>query len=396
MENGAFYIEKTRELDNSYVKEKMEQWENGIPYRVQMIERHIKIGYDDVRRKKKRKKEMEDQADDSDEKAQEDNVLEQNHGEPTSMSLGVENTQLPMAPRKSCRRSISNSLSLITGTRQPNLYAKPKTPTTPIEINSPIGSSGTRDICGTISQGVFDWKIPPTSSKASKLERSSRYGIVADCDINLINDIVSSEANTQSMNMFALWMEHIFSSDIIEHVWFVDSLWFSYMLTNTSQLAVENFFGKVDLAAQTFTFFPIISRSHWTLMVFYNGHLRRLSGLPFGQSSLLFFDSLSMCSIIDYLPHIERALAHFSNYCSHEVIKEELLKPRQYCHIDSIEPNGFDCGYYVMTIMRFLIMGGIQHKRSRQWLSKKMIKHEDVEETKKILHSWTQKLLVDH
>ncbi|KAI5074774.1 hypothetical protein GOP47_0010735 [Adiantum capillus-veneris] len=124
---------------------------------------------------------MEEQANESDEKAQEDNVLKQNHGEPTFMSLGVENTQSPMAPRKSCRRSISNSLSLITGIRQ-----------TPMQ------------------------------------------------------------------------------------------------------------------------------------------------------------------------------------------------------------PNGFDGGYYVMTIMRFLIIGGLQHKRSRQWLSKKMFKHEDVEDTKKSLHSWTQKLLVDH
>lgn len=56
------------------------------------------------------------------------------------------------------------------------------------------------------------------------------------------------------------WMEHVSSRDIVEHVWFVDSLWFSYMSTTINQVAMDNFFGKVDLATQIFTFFPIIDR----------------------------------------------------------------------------------------------------------------------------------------
>lgn len=34
------------EWKESYVKEKMEQWENQMTHRVSMIERHIKAGYD--------------------------------------------------------------------------------------------------------------------------------------------------------------------------------------------------------------------------------------------------------------------------------------------------------------------------------------------------------------
>lgn len=48
--------------------------------------------------------------------------------------------------------------------------------------------------------------------------------------------------------------------DIMERVWFIDSLWYSYILQDVSELGMENFFGKVDLATQMFTFFPIVDR----------------------------------------------------------------------------------------------------------------------------------------
>lgn len=34
--------------------------------------------------------------------------------------------------------------------------------------------------------------------------QSTRYGLVADCDVKIINDIANVEASTRSMNLFAL------------------------------------------------------------------------------------------------------------------------------------------------------------------------------------------------
>ncbi|KAI5067147.1 hypothetical protein GOP47_0017675 [Adiantum capillus-veneris] len=72
-----------------------------------------------------------------------------------------------------------------------------------------------------------------------------------------------------------------------------------YLETSTSEEDLDQ-----EEEEQGFTHHDHI-RSHWTLIVFFNGHIRRLSGLPFEQSAILYLDSLSMHSIHDYFTHVE-------------------------------------------------------------------------------------------
>lgn len=54
------------------------------------------------------------------------------------------------------------------------------------------------------------------------------------------------------------WMEHILEEDVIDRVWFIDSLWFSFMQTLPTERAMRNYYGRIDLSTRMFTFFPIV------------------------------------------------------------------------------------------------------------------------------------------
>ncbi|MCO5551562.1 hypothetical protein L7F22_005067 [Adiantum nelumboides] len=300
-------------------------------------------------------------------------------------------TKVPKAPCKDPKNKASSSATQTTNTRQPKFP-----PTAPISVNSPRESEGLKHVYVDITKDLLDCKSPPPSTIESFMAslrdgttfhlRSTRYDLAVDCDVKVIDSIADVDASSNAMNLFALWVENVFPEEVVDYVWFVDSLWHSYILQTVSELAMENYFGKVDLSKYTFTFFPIVDRSHWTLMVFFNGHVRRLHGLPFGKSSILFFDSLGQRSIIDYVPRVERVLKHYARFCSKGHMKDELMDPHRFCHIATIEtpiqPNGYDCGYYVMTVMLSLILGGLQHKRSQKWLSSKWFNHDDVRRLK--------------
>ena len=49
-------------------------------------------------------------------------------------------------------------------------------------------------------------------------------------------------------------------SKIMEHVWFVDSLWYSFLFDMPEEQSIANYFGKVDLSTCLFTFFPSVER----------------------------------------------------------------------------------------------------------------------------------------
>ncbi|MCO5601127.1 hypothetical protein L7F22_055246 [Adiantum nelumboides] len=332
----------------AYIKAGMEDWEKGMRHRIAMIKLHIKEGYENSKKKKT---------------SAEDERSNQNDAEKKENDID----------------KTPNEQDLSKGKR-----TKPKfPPTTPISVNSPRESEGLKHVYVDIAKDLLDCKSPPPSTIESFMAslrdgttfhlRSTRYDLAVDCDVKVIDSIADVDASSNAMNLFALWVEHVFPEEVVDYVWFVDSLWHSYILQTVSELAMENYFGKIDLSKYTFTFFPIVDRSHWTLMVFFNCHVRRLPGLPFGKSSILFFDSLGQRSIIDYVPRVERVLKHYARFCSEEHKRDELMDPHRFCHIATIEtpiqPNGYDCGYYVMTVMLSLILGGLQHKRSRQWVS---------------------------
>ncbi|MCO5608611.1 hypothetical protein L7F22_062824 [Adiantum nelumboides] len=348
----------------AYIKAEMEDWEKGMRHRIAMIKLHIKEGYENSKRKKTS---AEDERSNQNDAEKKENDIDKT----PDLSKG-KRTKVPKAPCKDLKNKASSSATQTTNTRQPKFP-----PTTPISVNSPRESEGLKHVYVDITKDLLDCKSPPPSTIESFMAslrdgttfhlRSTRYNLAVDCDVKVIDSIADVDASSNAMNLFAF-------------------LWHSYILQTVSELAMENYFGKVDLSKYTFTFFPIVDRSYWTLMVFFNGHVRRLPGLPFGKSSILFFDSLGQRSIIDYIPRVERVFKHYARFFSEGHMKDELMDPHRFCHIATIEtpiqPNGYDCGYYVMTVMLSLILGGLQHKRSQKWLSSKWFNHDDVRRLK--------------
>ncbi|KAI5064016.1 hypothetical protein GOP47_0020686 [Adiantum capillus-veneris] len=132
--------------------------------------------------------------------------------------------------------------------------------------------------------------------------RSSRSGLESGLDAHVIDDVLDLEASTKTINLFALWMESILPPDVLS-------------------------------GAHIFTFFPVLDRSHWVLVEFYNAHLIRIPTLSRRRSSILLFDSLSIVCMERLLPHVPRVLKHFSKHCSNLQVKEELEDPREACEL---------------------------------------------------------------
>ncbi|MCO5611521.1 hypothetical protein L7F22_065774, partial [Adiantum nelumboides] len=111
-------------------------------------------------------------------------------------------------------------------------------------------------------------------------------------------------------------MEHILPESILEQIWFVDSLWLSFLRQKkVTKSAMKNFFGSPDLGRHVFSFFPIVdSRDHWTLMALYNPHCLRLNGLP-----------------------RKRVCEYFGKYCIDSTVQSELLDPANLIGSETIE-----------------------------------------------------------
>ncbi|MCO5555642.1 hypothetical protein L7F22_009187 [Adiantum nelumboides] len=245
----------------------------------------------------------------------------------------------------------------------------------PIDISSPSGS-----ICA-----IEMARSPNVHSY------SERYGLEVTYDVKLAREITNKKASSQAMNFFVMWIEHMFEEDTLKHVWFVDSLWLSFMESLPSDRAMRNYFGRVDLSNRMFTFFPIVDEDHWTLGVFFNHRVRHLPRLPKNKSTLMFFDSMATRTIDQYMIPLRRALQFFSIYTTHQELKEELLSLGN-CHIQTMEmprqDNTKDCGYYVMIVMKLLIQGGVNNRIPKKWLTSGWFSHAAVEALKLELGVW--------
>lgn len=61
--------------------------------------------------------------------------------------------------------------------------------------------------------------------------------------------------------MLYRWMENTLSVNVLNQIWFVDSLWLAFLgQKKKNESTMTNFFGTPDLGRNVFTFFPIVDR----------------------------------------------------------------------------------------------------------------------------------------
>ncbi|MCO5546920.1 hypothetical protein L7F22_000359 [Adiantum nelumboides] len=215
----------------NYVHEEMEKWENDMPSRVAKMKANIAKGYKAMSRKYKSNDEKE-------EDPNEENMENTQHEDDTltfseSMEThGEEDEETLHTP------SLNEVVDKVSPTKK---TLKSKTHI-PIDISSPSGS-----IC------AIDMARSPNVHTYFE-----RYGLEVTFDVKLAREITNKKASSQAMNFFVMWIEHMFEEDTLKHVWFVDSLWLSFMETLPSDRAMRNYFGRVDLSNRMFTFFPIV------------------------------------------------------------------------------------------------------------------------------------------
>ncbi|MCO5611321.1 hypothetical protein L7F22_065573 [Adiantum nelumboides] len=372
----------------NYVAEAMARWESGMPARMHRMECAIKLGYEAWQRKKPTNE------------LKEEGMVHDVEKTKTLDESSIDRT-LP-APKKAKKaKECDGPSSTPFHTNRRPIFSEKKTASEPIYVPSPEESSVVKDIYLQVSVGKLECvgDPPKLSSYVASLMggvivhlRSEKFDLDMDFDVFIIDEFTNIEASTKTINLLALWLEHTMPSNVMDQVWFVDNLWYDFMLDLPAERAMSNYFGSIDLSAKLFTFFPIVENNHWTLVVYYNGHLRRLPGLLRGQSAILSFDSLGMTTCERYLSIVHRALTHFAKHASNDGVRVELELASSMCLASTIETprqhNAVDCGYYVMSYIRLLIEGGIQGKRNRKWLSKQWFEHGEVEAMKEDLVKW--------
>ncbi|MCO5611757.1 hypothetical protein L7F22_066015 [Adiantum nelumboides] len=290
----------------NYVAEAMARWESGMPARMHRMECAIKLGYEAWQRKKP-----------TNEPKEEGMVHDVEETKtPTKDESSIDRT--PPAPKKAKKaKGCDGPSSTPFHTNRQPIFSEKKTASEPIYVPSPEESSVVKDIYLKVGAGKLGCvgDPPKLSSYVASLMggvivhlRSEKFDLDMDFDVSIIDEheFTNIEASTKTINLLALWLEHTMPSNVIDQVWFVDSLWYDFMLDMPAERALSNYFGSIDLSAKLFTFFPIVENNHWTLVVYYNGHLRRLPGLSRGQSIILSFDSLGMTTCERYLSTVHR------------------------------------------------------------------------------------------
>ncbi|KAI5076325.1 hypothetical protein GOP47_0008390 [Adiantum capillus-veneris] len=180
----------------------------------------------------------------------EDNALS-----PTK-SMESEDEYTSQMEDEECPQTISLQIEVIMS---PMKHGKGKVQTH-IDISSPSGSIYAHDL--------LMGSNTPRSPKGIPIQLcSSRYGLEITYGAKLASDITSKRASSRALNFFVMWMEHIFEEEALNHVWFIDRLWLSFVQTLPSKRAMQNYFGRVDLSNRMFTFFPIVDEYEMQLII---------------------------------------------------------------------------------------------------------------------------------
>lgn len=198
------------------------------------------------------------------------------------------------------------------------------------------------------------------------------------------------------MNLFGIWMENMLPCTVLEKVLFVDSMW--YLMTLELRVAhLSGFFAGIDMSKLELCFFPIICRSHWSLFVLWINKDKRVLRLRGKKNYLLYLDSLGLTDPKECLDSLYSALKCLAPHVADSNVQCALYDPAKELDLKIVEvprqPNGTDCGFYVMTFVRYLIAGILQDGIGKRWLTKDWFQHEDVCKLREELHQWCMKCL---
>ncbi|MCO5549892.1 hypothetical protein L7F22_003367 [Adiantum nelumboides] len=213
-----------------YVAEAMARWESRMPMPMHRMECAIKLGYEAWQRKKPT-----------------------NEPKGEGMVYDVEETKIPTKDESSIDRTPP----------APKKAKKAKEcdgpSSTPFHTNRQV-SAGKLECVGD---------PPKLSSYVASLMggvivhlRLEKFDLDMDFDVSIIDEheFTNIEASTKTINLLALWLEHTMLSNVMDQVWFIDSLWYDFMLDISAERALSNYFGSIDLSAKLFTFFPIVEK----------------------------------------------------------------------------------------------------------------------------------------
>ena len=166
-------------------------------------------------------------------------------------------------------------------------------------------------------------------------------------------------ASTWMITLFHLWMEYSLPPEINKRFHIVDPLW--VQLEGQSD-KVEDILTRVP--EREYVFIPILHEGHWVLWM-------KMRQTPTGldakvRSPIIFCDPLNNHPTTRVRTLGDLAIRHISSRThDHCIINDgqfhELRIPTQ--------PNGTDCGYYVMQTIRMLVEELIQGFESDQFVS---------------------------
>ena len=163
-------------------------------------------------------------------------------------------------------------------------------------------------------------------------------------------------ASTWTMSIFTMWMEYSLPQEVSNQFWIIDPL--QVQLAKQSN-KVEEILGRVQ--EWDYVFIPTLHDGHWVLWV-------KMRNNPIGKvtSKVVFCDPLNNPASNSFAALGDLAVKHIST-CprDHLIIRSrlhhELRIPRQ--------PNGTDCGFYVMQTIRMLVEEFIQGLGSPDFVS---------------------------
>ena len=171
---------------------------------------------------------------------------------------------------------------------------------------------------------------------------------------------VGEMASTSTMTLLHLWMEYSLPLEINKRFHIVDPLWVQLV---EQRHKVENILTRVR--EREYLFIPILYSGHWVLWV-------KIWQTTMGfeakkvRSPIVFCDPLNNHPTVDMKTLGVLAVRHISSAThDHCIISDERF---HVLHILT-QPNGTDCGYYVMQTIQMLVEEFIQGFESSYFVS---------------------------
>ncbi|MCO5592982.1 hypothetical protein L7F22_046986 [Adiantum nelumboides] len=109
---------------------------------------------------------------------------------------------------------------------------------------------------------------------------------------------------------------------------------------------------------------------HWTCYVMYLATHAKIAGLRERKNHLLYYNPLGCTTMMDIVPILHSAMQAMAQGVKAHDVQHALLEPATKFELKvlkgPIQPNGIDCGFYVMVVIRYIIRSCLQEK-SKSW-----------------------------